>query len=371
MRIAIDSNIFTMQRYGGVSRYLVRLSEELTRLGNEVEIHGWLYTNRHLRDSPADLTRMRFIERFPRFTRRLAHHAGDLLAGRQIARRSPDLIHESFCHNRRVGPAGIPRVCTVHDMIHELYPHFWGSVDRTPEYRKATIHRCQAVICVSESTKIDLLRLVDVDPSKVHVIHHGFEHIEAPSPLTAEDERALASATTKSYLLYVGARYGYKNFAGFLEGLARSGLSRDLTVIAFGGGPLTSSEDQRITAQGFTTGQIRQLSGSDALLRALYRKAEAFVYPSLYEGFGFPPLEAMAEGCPVISSHTSSMPEVIGDAAEFFDPQDPLSIATALTAVVFMPSRRSDLVIAGRSRLAQFSWDKCAQQTREVYQSVV
>lgn len=371
MRIAIDSNIFTMQRYGGVSRYLVRLSEELTRLGNEVEVHGWLHTNRHLRDSPAQLTRMRYIENFPRFTRRLAHYAGNVFADRNLARRTPDLIHESFCHSRRIGPATIPRVCTVHDMIHELYPQFWGTVDRTPQYRNSTIQRCQAVICVSESTKRDLLRLVEIDPAKVHVVHHGFEHIEASSPLAPEDERTVASATTKPYLLYVGARYGYKNFAGFLQGLARSGLSRDLAVIAFGGGPLTSTEDQHIAALGFPPGQIRQFSGSDALLRSLYRNAEAFVYPSLYEGFGFPPLEAMAEGCPVISSHTSSMPEVIGDAAEFFDPKDPVSIATALSAVVFMPSRRSDLVIAGRSRLAQFSWDKCAQQTREVYQSVV
>jgi glycosyltransferase involved in cell wall biosynthesis len=371
MRISIDSNIFTMQRYGGVSRYLVLLSEELKNLGNEVEIHGWLHTNRYLRDSPAGLTQMRYIERFPRFTRRLAHHAGDLLANKRLAQDPPDLIHESFYHNRRVGPPDTPSVCTVHDMIHELYPQLWGSMDRTPEYRKASIDRCNAVICVSENTKKDLLRLCDVDPNKIHVVHHGFEHMPPASPLSLADESAFDSLKTQPFLLYVGSRSAYKNFNGFLQGLAQSGLSRELAVIAFGGKPFTQTERHLMESLGLVTAKIRQLSGSDALLRALYRKAEAFVYPSLYEGFGFPPLEAMAEGCPVIASNTSSMPEVIGDAAEYFDPLDSDSIAKALVAVIGNLPHRCKLVTLGYQRLKKFSWAECARRTLDVYHSVI
>ena len=371
MRIAIDSNVFTMQKYGGVSRYLVRLSEELIRLGNEVEIHGWLHTNRHLEDSASSLTRMRYIDHFPRRTRRIAHHAGDLLAGWHLARHRPDLIHESFCHKRRVGPIGIPRVCTVHDMIHELYPQFWGPMDRTPEYRKATIARCQAVICVSESTKRDLLRLVDLDPSKVHVIHHGFEINTSRQELGPDEERLLHSSVTRPFLLYVGARHSYKNFVGLLHGLAQAGTSKDVGIIAFGGGPLKPAEVEEISKLGFNAGSVHQISGSDALLAALYRKAEAFVYPSIYEGFGFPPLEAMAERCPVISSSSSSMPEVIGEAAEYFDPGDTNSIASAIRNVVTSSKRRAELTDAGTQRLTNFSWDRCARETLEVYQQIV
>ncbi len=371
MRIAIDSNIFTMQKFGGVSRYLVRLSEAMLRLGNEVEIHGWLHANRHLRDSPAALTRMRYIDHFPRFTRRLAHHAGDFLANRRIDRSPPDLIHESFCHNRRVGSASTPRVCTVHDMIHELYPEYWGPMDRTPEYRRASVTRCQAVICVSESTRTDLLRLIDLEPSKVHVIHHGFEHFEDLTGMTVADEGTVAAAAEKPFLLYVGARHGYKNFMGFLQGVAKSGLNRDIAILAFGGGPLTSTEQERISALGFAPDQVRQLSGSDSLLRGLFLRAEAFVYPSFYEGFGLPPLEAMAAGCPVISSNSSSMPEVIGEAAEFFDPVDQDSIASAIRNVLTDPARRSQLIAAGNRRLTNFSWDLCASKTLEVYQSLI
>jgi glycosyltransferase involved in cell wall biosynthesis len=370
MRIAIDSNVFTMQKYGGVSRYLVRLSEELIRLGNEVEIHGWLHTNRHLEDSASSLTRMRYIGHFPRHTRRIAHHAGDLLAGGHLARHRPDLIHESFCHKRRVGPIGIPRVCTVHDMIHELYPQFWGPMDRTPEYRKATIARCQAVICVSESTKRDLLRLVDLDPCKVHVIHHGFEGNTSRQELGPDEERLLHSSVTRPFLLYVGARHSYKNFVGLLHGLAQAGMSKDIGIIAFGGGPLKPVEVEEISKLGFKAGSVRQISGSDALLAALYRKAEAFVYPSIYEGFGFPPLEAMAEGCPVISSNVSSMPEVIGDAAEFFDPAEIETMAAALDAVIQSETRRNELRELGFQRIQCYPWSECAAKTEAIYRGI-
>lgn len=371
MRIAFDSNVFTLQKYGGVSRYLVRLGEELLREGNAVRVFGWLHTNRHLTDSGMRLTGMRYVKCFPRLTRRMAHHAGDLLGGWEMRRWQPDLIHESFCHARRVGPGSVARVCTIHDLIHELYPEYWGRMDRTPEYRRKTLERCQAVICVSESTRRDLLRLVDVDPAKVHVVHHGFDHISAAGGLSPAEEVELAAVVRAPYLLYVGARYCYKNFQGFLRGLAHSSVRREFRVVAFGGGAWTRVESDLINQLGFSEGEVVQLGGSDALLHKLFLRATAFVYPSIYEGFGFPPLEAMARGCPVIASNASSMPEVIGNAAEFFDPSDIHAIGDALEAVVTSRERREELVKCGYERLQAFSWGKCASETMDVYQSVM
>lgn len=371
MKIAVDSNVFTTQKYGGVSRYLVRLAEEFNHAGNDVKIFGWLHTNRHLLQARGDLTQMHYIDNFPRYTRRIAHHVGDLMAGEQISRWAPDIIHESFCHNRAVGPKSLPRVCTVHDMIHELFPEFWGRQDRTPEYRKATIERCNAVICVSESTRNDLLGMIDVDPEKVHVIHHGFEHMGGRQDIDPVEQRKLDSVSEFPYLLYVGARHGYKNFCRFLQGVALSGLHYQMQVVAFGGGALTSAESVLIADLGIAPSRVVQLSGSDALLEHLYCNATAFVYPSLYEGFGFPPLEAMAQECPVIASKTSSIPEVIGDAAEYFDPVDVSSIAAALCLVVANVQRRIQLVKLGRERLKVFSWSKCAKQTLDIYKSIM
>ena len=122
---------------------------------------------------------------------------------------------------------------------------------------------------------------------------------------------------------------------------------------------------------GFLPDQIIQLSGDDNILAFLYKKAAAFVYPSLYEGFGLPPLEAMANNCPVISSNTSSMPEVIGDAGEYFNPQIVEEIALAIEKVVYSPIRSQELIEKGQKRLTQYSWKDCAEKTLDIYKSIV
>ena len=113
------------------------------------------------------------------------------------------------------------------------------------------------------------------------------------------------------------------------------------------------------------------MGGGDEILAALYQQAAAFVYPSLYEGFGIPPLEAMAVGCPVICSGTSSLPEVVGDAAEVFDPQDEEAMLAAIERVLESPGRRDALVAAGRNRYQQFTWEKCAQETAAIYRKLL
>jgi glycosyltransferase involved in cell wall biosynthesis len=113
------------------------------------------------------------------------------------------------------------------------------------------------------------------------------------------------------------------------------------------------------------------MSGDDALLSRLYRQATAFVYPSLYEGFGIPPLEAMSFDCPVVCSNTSSIPEVVGDAARLFDPADIDALRAAIEAVVGSPDLRDNLVRRGRKRIRHFSWDRTAMETMDIYRELV
>ena len=150
-----------------------------------------------------------------------------------------------------------------------------------------------------------------------------------------------------------------------------SRLSGDFDVVAFGGGAFSPHEQAQIRELGFREGQVRQQAGDDQALARLYRSAAAFIYPSTYEGFGLPPLEAMTLGCPVICSDRSSIPEVVGDAGEYFNPDHPESIARAIEAVVYSSARTTALMAAGRQRAALFTWRRCAQGHLDVYRSLV
>jgi glycosyltransferase involved in cell wall biosynthesis len=172
------------------------------------------------------------------------------------------------------------------------------------------------------------------------------------------------------FILYVGDRQAYKNFAGFIQAYARSPrLRRQFRVVAFGGRPLTHAEQRLLTDLAIAQ-RVLQVSGSDELLAAHYRAAQLFVCPSRYEGFGLPPLEAMAHGCPVACSHGGSLAEVVGEAGELFDPENLDSIVAALERVAYDDGRRADLIARGHAQAAQFSWPRCATQTSEVYRQL-
>jgi glycosyltransferase involved in cell wall biosynthesis len=212
-----------------------------------------------------------------------------------------------------------------------------------------------------------LIRLLGVPESKTSVTHlaHSMPVIDLhPLPGTGSSQRP--------YLMYVGFRFAYKNFGRFLKAFAASPrLRREFDVLCFGGGALTQEELEAARSLGLRDGQLRYCAGDDDALAQAYTEAYAFVYPSMYEGFGIPPLEAMARGCAVICSRSSSIPEVVGEAAELFDPSDCDSITLALESVCLDATRRAELRIAGLQRQAMFSWRRCAEQTAGIYESLV
>jgi glycosyltransferase involved in cell wall biosynthesis len=184
-------------------------------------------------------------------------------------------------------------------------------------------------------------------------------------------EPAILPAPRRPFFLFVGLRGGYKNFDRLVSAYAAcSKLRNEYDLVAFGGGGFSSKERDVILSHGLGE-QVHQQGGDDSVLSALYRQAALFVYPSLYEGFGIPPLEAMSLDCPVVCSNTSSIPEVVGDAAVQFDPNDVESIGSALRSVAFDPQCRAELRLRGQSRIAEFSWRKCAMETLDVYQKVL
>lgn len=367
MKIAFDYQIFASQRFGGVSRYFFEIASHLSKCPDQIiecQVNSPLYINEYLRHARGKLNVRGVPVPGSRYVSRVYREISRLVSPISLRRWEPDIVHETYYAPKSVSPSKSRIVLTVYDMIHELYPEYFPERDRTAQFKKASVDRADRIICVSENTKTDLIRFLDVDSEKISVVHLGFAltSIGWDSPPIRD----------RAFILYVGNRAGYKNFYGLLEAYASyTELRERYDLLAFGGGPFTRQEIAMIRELGLSLSQVHQIGGDDAVLGTFYRQAEMFVYPSLYEGFGIPPLEAMAFDCPVACSNTSSMPEVVGDGAIQFDPLDVSSIANALICLSSEPGLRQSLIERGRARVSRFSWERCASQTLDVYRSLL
>jgi glycosyltransferase involved in cell wall biosynthesis len=367
MRIAFDHQIFSHQRYGGISRYFARLAEELNALGHETRVFAPLHFNYHLAHLPATVCSGRFIQNPQRGLRRVAAFGGRHVGGMQLSRWKPDVIHETYFDKRAFGVGRIPAVLTVYDMIHELFPDQFALGDPTSRLKREAVRRADHIICISHNTARDLCRLFTVPEEMVSVVHLGVDLVRENDATT----NLKADVSHDPFLLYVGARGGYKNFSGLLHAFSRTpSLKQDFVIVAFGGGPLSTTEVSLIRRLGLA-GRVICASGADSSLNALYATARALIYPSQYEGFGLPPLEAMAHGCPVVCTRASSLPEVVGCAAELFDPSDFDSMSASIERVAYSDQYRSELIKRGSERVRKFSWQNCAEETSNVYRRVI
>lgn len=359
--VVYDHQIFVSQQYGGISRYFCELATRIHRDGRyAVQVIAPLHYNDYLAQCTVPVIGRHVPMRIRR-TGRLYRAASGLLSRLPALGARPSIIHRTY-YGHTFAPPGVRTVVTVYDMIHELFPQSFPTSDRTSRQKRKAVRDADLVICISSSTAEDLTRLFGVSADKIRVTHLGFsdtfsQQVVAPRP-----------AVGRPYLLYVGHRPGYKNFDGLLRAYATSRMLReDVDILAFGGATLGADERNLIRQLGLREDSVRRIAGTDQELAAAYAGALAFIYPSKYEGFGIPPLEAMAMQCPVACSNSSSIPEVVGEAAELFDPNDLEDIVRAIELVCFDGDRRQELVAAGRNRLRLFSWDKCAEQTARIY----
>lgn len=366
MRLAFDYQAFHMQSYGGVSRYFARLAQCLLDSDHEVGIFAPIHRNNYLGDLPQGVVHGRQMRRYPPRVARLLGAYNRLLARHTMAQWEPSLVHETYYSSKPVLKSK-PAVVTVFDMIHELFPADFPAHDGTSLHKRMAVERADHVICISESTRKDLIRLFGVPEQKTSVVLLGFD----PS-MTFQHEPAYRTPSGRPFILYVGQRGGYKNFGGLLTALGSSArLRNDFDIVAFGGGPFTQNESSLITATGLSAERVFQIGGDDNFLNRLYGAAKVFVYPSLYEGFGIPPLEAMAHGCPVVCSNTSSLPEVVGNTAELFDPDVDDALRGAIETVAYSDDAWARLRLLGYERVRQFSWQKCAAETQQIYKGLI
>lgn len=368
MKIAFDSQIFTMQEYGGISRYICSLAQQLnTHHDVEAKIFAPLHINAYADTLPSSLAYGVKVPRI-RNTGRIVHAASQLLSRVAISRFKPQFVHETYYAARSVAPKGTKKVVTVYDMIHERLPDMFPKYDQTSKLKREAVLRADHVICISENTKQDLLELVPVSPEKISVVYLGFDQL-----MSIDEKPNLKDSIVKlPYLLFVGGRGYYKNFNGLLQAYANSSwIMQNYRIVCVGDGKLRADELKLMSTLGISEWQVEQVNANDTLLAQLYKYAAAFVYPSKYEGFGIPPLEAMSMGCPVICSNSSSIPEVVGDAGEYFDPDKIDSMRVAIECVLQDKDLREILVKKGIERCKFFSWKQCASETLAIYRSIV
>lgn len=362
LKVLYDAQIFRQQRYGGISRYFCELA---TRLAADPTVTTRIlaphHQNEFLASVPAPLVVGWHRKHWKRLGK-LSRALGRAVERRSTAKFDPDVIHETYFWGSPLQHPRALKVLTVYDMIHERFPDRFDEHDHTAEAKRRAVAAADHVICISHSTKSDLLQMLQVQEAKVSVTHLASSlapPVEAPP------------AAGPPYLLHVGDRGGYKNFLALVRALGASALLREFRLACFGGGPLKPEEWAAIDAAGIARERIVLHAGDDTLLARLYAGAFCFVYPSIYEGFGIPPLEAMQCDCPVVCCRSSSMPEVVGDAAEYFEPNEPDSLRAALERVVSSEARREQLRALGRERRRGFSWDACAQETLALYRRLL
>lgn len=358
--IIYDYQIFEMQRYGGISRYFCEIIRRIKceyRIGIKFSINYYL-TSWNLGVSRIPLPRF-IYKRYRRFFEKKNHRCTRHL----LKRNHQYLFHPTYYNPYFLKYIGNnPYVVTVHDMIHEIFPQYVTDSDVVIEQKREVLKHASRIIAISENTKKDIIDILGINPNKIDVIYHS-------TSMQAFSGKFRLKLPEK-FLLFIGDRTAYKNFNRFIEAFSCLYKRDKELYVVFTGNKLNQEEDNLFTSMGVKEHMIH-IKASDKELCELYSRALLFVYPSLYEGFGIPILEAYACHCPIALSDTSCFPEIAGNAAAYFDPYSVQSMVNTISGVIYNQERRNNLIQLGKEQLKLYSWEKAAEKTRETYQKAI
>ena len=365
MRIAVDHQVTSLQDAGGMSRYHYELARQLRGredLAMDLLLGGQSSVLPFAALEGAGVRVERWKSRlgpgYPRYAMNAVWTAAIApLRGRY------DVYHASY---QRWEPAIRHRalVATHHDATQERFPELFRNAAAIRARKGRLYRRADMVICVSESARQDLMEIYGIEEARTRLVYHGVTPIpETMSALDGDDARP--------YVLYVGSRSAYKNFRALIQAFAARDNAHALRLVVAGGGRWSDAERAAIAEHGLQDRVVLLPRVDEARLASLYRGAVLFVYPSLYEGFGLPPLEAMSAGCPVLVSRTSSLPEICGDAAHYFDPATKGALEQELERLLGDTALRGAKLAAGRERAGRYTWESAATGTLAVYREAL
>lgn len=377
MKILFDHQIFAQQSYGGISRYFCELMNQFSADPvMEFTLPLGYSTNVYLKTTAISKNYWFIRHNYPHLNRcvnlfqnNVRNSVTDFFLRNQkkseliLKKQNFDIFHPTYYNPYFLKYLKTkPYVLTVYDMIHELFPDMFKG-DSTAIHKKNLIEFATKIIAISDNTKTDVIRFYDIDPQKIEVI-----------PLATSLRRNTLDNTPnlpQKYILFVGNRGVYKNFTFFINSVSSFLREEDLFLICAGGGVFSENEIRLLEDLKIKRKVLYCPIANDGTLSQLYRKAILFAFPSLYEGFGIPVLEAFSCGCPVAAGNCSSLPEVGGDAVNYFDPKNSASIQNVIEDIVHNPSVQDSLRARGYERLKLFSWEKTALNTKKVYDNLL
>ncbi|MBR4967244.1 MAG: glycosyltransferase family 4 protein [Bacteroidaceae bacterium] len=360
-KILYDNQMFTFQRFGGVTRYFADLMYNLPANEFIADIPMRYCENHYVTETYGHkYDKITFPNNY-RLRRQIYSCVNRNISRFAVKYSDYDIFHPTYFNPyflKAVKKRQKPFVLTIHDMTFERYPQDVLIYDRTIPHKKRLIAEADHIIAVSENTKRDIVEILGTDPAKISVVHHGYKPIATASPQLFD-----------RYVLYVGERKGYKNFLPWLSAIRPIfNLDPNLKIVCTGS-PFTTAEE-KLFARWNISDRLIHISANDAQMASLYRHAQCFVFPSHYEGFGIPILEAFHNNCPVCLSNASCFPEVAGDAAIYFNPNDAQSMQDTLKELLSTSTLRDELRQKGALRSKDYSLERMVEQTCDVYRKL-
>lgn len=387
MRVLFDFQAFEMQKIGGVSRSYVELITQLQEEGCDCMVgikesdnvylrekglvkrirpshyrHNLLFESKKLFKGQRTLVRktLKLWGETSDYLKTNEKYCVDLLNRQQFDVFEPTFFDSYFLPYLKDKPF----VLTVHDMIPELYPRYFSKDDYQIVQKKVLCPLAAHIHVPSENTKRDLVNILDVNPEKITVVPHGRPEYTNKNSLTQP-------LFDFPYILYVGDRYGYKNYSSFLRECSRITMRFPEIRIVCTGKEFSVDEKREITDLNIGENVIHRFVDEESL-RNLYNYAVAFIYPSSYEGFGIPILEAFANDCPVMLNSASCFPEIAGDAAIYFDiNRDGDLYENFVKLYQSGNEERTRMIELGRLRVKDYSWEKSAKMMFNIYKSLI
>ena len=366
MKIAFSPTIFRVQREGGISRYFYQLITGSLLRGNQVFLSQNAPDGKYLqllKEANVDFG----SERKSPWSTLMSDERNPFgWTPKSLHKWDPEIIHETFFSAKwfRSGPKKAKRVLTVYDLIQEKLE----ITTQTRSRKLQALELADHVICISKSTQNDLVEYYNFPMERTSVIYL------APFPLinTRNLPTPIELEKIGRYFLFVGLRDGYKNFRIVLDAFSKlSDTFPDYKILAFGGGHFSEAEVEILKRHNLIH-KVIHITGSDDLLAHAYNKAVALIYPSVWEGFGMPPLEALAAGTSVISSNCESLIEVLSDEdVLFFDPLSSLDLAEKMTVAITSELTKGKGKTSESMKQSKYSWENCIDETLKLYRSLL
>ncbi len=367
MRIGLITSSMD-ERRAGIGYYSYNLVKNLTKIDKKndyVLIHHYP-TNDEIYKENKELTIP-----YPRIPLRKTIGNNIILAWK-LRSHDFDIVHDLSQISPFLFSSHFKKILTIHDLTPILFSETYGLIHvfLQKHVLPMTLKNIDMIITVSEHSKQDIINHLKIPEEKIKVIYNGIDG--RFKPLKKVDDVKEKYDIKSPFILYVGTLEPRKNIPTLINAfyeLKKNGILYKLVIVGGKGWKYKDIYEHvdklNLQREVIFTGYV-----SDDDLPKLYNAADLFIYPSLYEGFGFPPLEAMACGCPVITSNTSSLPEVVGDAGMMVDPYDVDEIANAMKRVLLDENLREEMIKKGLERAKKFRWENCADETIRVYEFV-